>query len=164
MGALNRQHLFEAAVAPWAKGLFAFIRCHAPQDPEDIYQETLLAAWKGFDGFRGQSTIKTWLYGIARYKCLDAMRGKYRRQAVEEQGAEQEGRDAGFEQAAVTRMDLSAAMERLREAERTLLYLVYGQGFSLREAADILDVPEGTVRSRLHTLRRRLRAGMEEKP
>ena len=161
MGVLNMQNLFETAVAPYTRGLFAFIRCHAPQDPEDIYQETLLAAWRGYAAFRQESGIKTWLYSIARHKCLDALRGKYRDQTQE---AEQEGRDAGFEEGAVTRMDLEQAINSLREEERTLLYLIYGQGFSQREAADILEVPEGTVKSRLHTLRRRLRAEMEEAP
>ncbi len=161
MGAMTaRQHLFETAVHPFLEGLFAFIRCHAPGDPEDVYQETLLAAWQGFERFRGDAAMKTWLYAIARFKCMDALRRKYRQGSPPPVDMPQEG----FEERAVVRADLGTALEQLKEDDRALLYMVYAQGFLQKEAAEVLGIPEGTVKSRLHHLRKQLKERMEEHP
>ena len=53
------------------------------QDAEDVVQETLLAAWQGFDGFEGRASVRTWLYRIATNRCLNARRAAGRRPAVE---------------------------------------------------------------------------------
>src|SRR4051794_39828044 len=44
------------------------------QDAEDLVQETFLAAWRGYDGFEGRSSLKTWLYKIATNRCLNSLR------------------------------------------------------------------------------------------
>src|SRR3954466_3495215 len=49
------------------------------QDAEDLLQETLLAAWRGLDGFQGRSTVRAWLYRIATNCCLNALRDSGRR-------------------------------------------------------------------------------------
>ena len=49
------------------------------QDAEDLVQETLLAAWRGLDGFEGRSSVRSWLYRIATNRCLNALRDKSRR-------------------------------------------------------------------------------------
>ncbi len=158
MSALHlRQQLFEASVHPFLEGLFAFIRCHAPGEPEDVYQDTLLSAWEGFERFRGDAAMKTWLYAIARFKCLDALRKKYRKQDLP---AEEE-RTEGFEDTAVRRADLHTALEHLKADDRALLYMVYAQGFLQKDAAEVLGIPEGTVKSRLHALRKQLKQLME---
>jgi RNA polymerase sigma-70 factor (ECF subfamily) len=51
------------------------------QDAEDAFQETLLAAWKGFEGFEGRASLRTWLYQIATNRCLNARRSASRRPA-----------------------------------------------------------------------------------
>jgi RNA polymerase sigma-70 factor (ECF subfamily) len=53
------------------------------QDAEDMLQETLLAAWRGLDGFRGEASFRTWLYRIATNRCLNLLRSKARRPAEE---------------------------------------------------------------------------------
>ena len=49
------------------------------QDAEDLVQETLLAAWRGLDGYEGRATVRTWLYRIATNRCLNALRDRARR-------------------------------------------------------------------------------------
>lgn len=146
---------FERMVTPLLPGLFGFIRRRLGQGAEDAYQETLLAAWRAVGGFSGQSSLKTWLYAIAGYKCADALRKMSREPGTEEAGdalAEEP-----FEEKSLERMDLKAALAALKPEDQSLLYLVYAQGFSLREAAGSLGIPEGTAKSRLHTLRKRLK-------
>src|ERR1700726_974384 len=53
------------------------------QDAEDVLQDTLLAAWQGLAGFEGRASLRTWLYRIATYQCLNARRSASRRQAKE---------------------------------------------------------------------------------
>src|ERR1700723_3811957 len=53
------------------------------QDAEDALQETLLAAWMGFNGFEGRASVRTWLYQIATNRCLNARRSASRRPAKE---------------------------------------------------------------------------------
>ena len=156
-----QQRMFEAAISPYAQGLFAFIRCQSPPEPEDVYQETMLAAWQGFERYRHRAGMKTWLYAIARNKCLDALRRKYRQPPTAPREAGEDAAGQRFEQAADERMDLHNALAALREEDRSLLYLIYAQGFTVQEAAEAMDIPEGTVKSRLYTLRRRLRERME---
>lgn len=152
---------FENAVSPHLRGLYAFIRGHAPRDPEDLYQETLLAAWRGFGELRDLDQLRPWLYAIARHKCLDALRAKYRRpqEAPEEEALAERGGE-GFEQDSALRMDLDAALRALSPEDRLLLYLTYRQGFTNQEAAGVMGIPAGTVKSRLHALRNRLRKSL----
>ena len=53
------------------------------QDAEDVLQDTLLAAWRGFGGFERRATLRTWLYRIATNRCLNARRSASRRPAKE---------------------------------------------------------------------------------
>ena len=52
------------------------------QDAEDLVQETLLAAWRGLEGFEGRASVCAWLYRIATNRCLNALRDRERRQAL----------------------------------------------------------------------------------
>lgn len=163
MSSMDPAHqYFESVVSPYLRGLYAFIRGHAPSDPEDVYQETLLAAWRGFDRLREPDQLKPWLYAIARHKCLDALRGKYQRleDAADDEQAEPGAQ--GFEQASAIRMDLHQALQALKPDDQLLLYLCYRQGFTNQEAGKLMGIPTGTVKSRLHALKNRLRASLEE--
>ncbi len=71
---MNKAAAFEQAVLPHTRGLYAFIRHLNRQDCEDIYQETMLAAWQGFEGIRDPEKMRPFLYGIARRKAMDAFR------------------------------------------------------------------------------------------
>ena len=51
------------------------------QDAEDMVQETLLAAWRGLEGFEGRASLRSWLYRIATNRCLNALRGIWRRRS-----------------------------------------------------------------------------------
>src|SRR4030081_3145426 len=75
----------EAAFAVIAERFRAELQLHcyrivgSVQDAEDLVQETLLAAWRGREGFEGRSSIRSWLYRIATNRCLNALRDRGRR-------------------------------------------------------------------------------------
>jgi len=71
---------------------YALARVRNPSAAEDLVQETLLAALKAFENFRGRSTLKTWLTGILKHKIIDHLRGKYREEPLQDV-------DAGLAQA-----------------------------------------------------------------
>lgn len=158
---MGSRDAFEQAVGPHLKGLYAFIRHLNRGDCDDIYQETLLAAWQGIGRLRDQESLRPWLYRIARFKAMDALRRSYRREAREEAWP-RELPEAGFEALSALRLDLHQALATLTSQDRALLYLIYNQGFTYRQAGQAMDIPEGTAKSRLFTLRRRLKALMGE--
>src|ERR1700731_268614 len=85
---------FERLTGPFRQELLATAtRCSA-QDAEDQVQETLLRAWRGYDGFEGRSSMRTWLYRIATNACLRALETRGRRPLPSGLGAPVEDPDA----------------------------------------------------------------------
>src|SRR6478736_79007 len=72
---------FSAATGPYWRELevHAYRMLGSTEDAEDVVQETLLRAWRRRETFRGRSTVRAWLYGIATNACLDALEGRSRR-------------------------------------------------------------------------------------
>lgn len=153
---MNRRETFEQAVSPHTRGLYAFIRHLNRGECDDIYQEAMLAAWQGFERIRDPEALRPWLYGIARRKAMDAYRRQYRRDAREESWPSDLSQD-GFEGHSVLRLDLDQALSTLTPRDRALLYLMFNQGFTGLQVGEVLGIPEGTVKSRLYALKRRLR-------
>lgn len=158
---VSRREAFERAVAPHTRGLYAFIRHLNWQDCDDIYQESMLAAWRGFDSLKDPDALRPWLYGIARFKAMDMYRSKYRRDAREEAWPE-ELPQAGFECLSALRLDLAQALATLKPQDKALMYLVFNQGLNYKAAGKAMGIPEGTVKSRIFTLKKKLRALMGE--
>lgn len=126
---------------------------------EEVLQDVFLAAWHAAAAFRGESKVLTWLLTIAHNRAINARR---RRRATL---VALEARLAGAADAAVgvgRRLDMAAALDRLPEAQRAALDLVFYHGLSVVEAATVLDVPEGTIKSRLHRAKAALRRLLDE--
>ena len=131
-------------------------------DAEDLVQESLLRAYKAIDGFDGRYP-RAWLLTILR----NTERNRHRRRRpellsdpnmAEERGprtdadmVERRAEDREFDEA------VTSALEELPENFRRVIELVDVDGLTYQEAADVLDVPLGTVMSRLHRARRRIR-------
>ncbi|GMA87080.1 RNA polymerase sigma factor SigM [Angustibacter aerolatus] len=115
------------------------------EEAADALQDALLSAYRRAAGFRGEAAVTTWLHRIVVNACIDRVRR--RRPTVPLPDAEPaDPRDA--HEATVTALDVRAALDRLPEHQRTALVLVDVHGLSVAEAAAVLEVPEGTVKSR----------------
>ena len=125
----------------------------------DIVQEVLLRAWLHANDFHdADAAVQGWLYRVAHNVAVDELRYARARPA-------QPMPDPGVREAAggqidhlLTRVDLTRAMARLRPEQRSVLAQVFLAGRTTKETAQVLRIPHGTARSRLHYGLRRLRA------
>lgn len=143
-----------------------------PSDAEDLVQETYLRAFRGFGGFSEGTNLKAWLYRILTNTYINTYRAKKRRPEETDLGDVEDfylyRRLGGLEEARASRsaedelLDLFSeaevkdAVESLPENFRLAVLLADVEGFSYKEIAEILDIPIGTVMSRLHRGRKQL--------
>jgi RNA polymerase sigma-70 factor (ECF subfamily) len=133
---------------------------------EEIVQDTMLAVWRGAGSFRGESSVRSWVIAIARRQTRDRLRGRRLRIVDDAFLAEQPSSGPGPEVTALDRAELAEVKGAIRElaaSHRELLGLVFGTGLSLPEVAGVLDIPIGTVKSRLTAARAALGRVLDEK-
>ena len=157
------------------------------QDAEDAIQETLLAAWQGFGGFEGRSSLRTWLYQIATNRCLNARRSTSRRPAkewdvpnvqppeptgfsevpwlepypdalLEDKIDKPLGPEALYEQTESISLAFVTALQVLPPRQVAVLVLRDVLGFHASEVAGMLDSTVESVNSALKRARASLRA------
>jgi RNA polymerase sigma-70 factor, ECF subfamily len=133
---------------------------------EEIVQDTMLAVWRGAGSFRGESSVRSWVIAIARRQTRDRLRGRRLRLVDDAFLADQPGSDPGPEVTALDRAELAEVTGAIRELappHREVLGLVFGSGLSLPEVAGVLEIPVGTVKSRLAAARAALSRILNEK-
>lgn len=123
------------------------VRDHA--DADDLVQIALERALARIDQWRTDARLDAWMFGIVRNAWLDEQRSRARwqRVLVPEELGEQVGDDGGEREQ--TRHGVMAAMAQLSEEHRSVVVLVLVEGLSYKEAAMALDIPVGTLTSRL---------------
>jgi RNA polymerase sigma-70 factor (ECF subfamily) len=118
----------------------------------DLAQDVFVAAWRGLPGLRDTAAFGPWLHRIAVNRCRSAVRGSGRvREIPMDDVTIDRAADArdGF-LAAEARAVVGPAFRRLGEEPRALIALHYAAGLSIRECAGVLEIPEGTAKSRLN--------------
>lgn len=131
-------------------------------DAEDALQEVFLLAHRKLAGFKGESSIGTWLYRLMVNWCLDRLRSRghrndQRTDALEaEELADLAAPSAG--RFTVDRLDLERAIRQLADGCRTVFVLHDVEGFGHAEIGSMLGISEGTSKSQLHKARYRLRS------
>jgi RNA polymerase sigma-70 factor (ECF subfamily) len=143
-----------------------------PADAEDLVQETYLKAYRGYGGFQEGTNLKAWLYRILTNTFINKYRAAKRRPdetdlddvedfylyrrlgGLEEARASRSAEDELLD--FFTETEVKDAVESLPEQFRLAVLLADVEGFSYKEIAEILDIPMGTVMSRLHRGRKAL--------
>ena len=150
------------------------------QDAEDLLQETLLAAWRGLDGFEGRACLRAWLYRIATNRCLNALRDRRRRPQempsmveppeptrrvepmwldpypdvlLEGLANTAPGPEARYETRESVGLAFAAALQHLPPRQRAALVLRDVLGFHTAEVAEMLDSSEASVKGALQRAR-----------
>ncbi|MBI4263716.1 MAG: RNA polymerase sigma factor [Acidobacteria bacterium] len=132
------------------------------QDAEDLLQEIFVHVHRKLGGFRGESTLGTWLYRIAMNHCLDHLRGRQAKmgRATGSLEVDRVAEPAGPMSAAmavISRLDLERAIARLPEGCRAAFLLHDVEGLEHHEVAQVLGVSVGTSKSQVHRARMKLR-------
>jgi RNA polymerase sigma-70 factor (ECF subfamily) len=141
-----------------------------PTDAEDVVQETFLKAYRGYGSFKEGTNLRAWLYRILTNTYINKYRKAQRRPSEVELGELQDmylfrrlGETSGATESAEVQAldmfvdeDIVTALESLPENFRMPVLYADVEGFSYKEIADILDIPIGTVMSRLHRGRKQL--------
>jgi RNA polymerase sigma-70 factor (ECF subfamily) len=160
---------FGVLVRRYERELFGYLRRYLGDSTlaEDVFQNTFLQLYVKSGQYEPGRPVRPWLYTIATNQAIDALRRQGRHQALSlDQGREEladgdvrslletlESRGVGPADAAESaerRDRVRASVERLPDFLRQVLVLAYYQGLKYREIADVLDIPVGTVKSRLH--------------
>jgi len=162
---VKRDDRFEAEALPHLRSLYgtAYRMTHNVHDAEDLVQETYLRAYRAFEGFRPGTNIRAWLFTILYRVRTDAFRKAGRSPQTVELEGEGPGMPAPQEALAGGGEEIARALEALPEPFRSAVLLRDLQEFSYEEIARILDVPIGTVMSRIHRGRAWLRTALEGK-
>lgn len=145
---------------------------HNQDDAIELAQETFVRAYENLPKFESRSSFSTWLYRIAANLAIDFWRREGRHVVLRGEDAENEIRrlpsDSGDSFKTASRKELSArltaALEELTPEHRTVILLREVEGLSYDEISETLQCPRGTVMSRLHYARNRLRVLLKDLP
>jgi RNA polymerase sigma-70 factor (ECF subfamily) len=121
-----------------------------PASAEDLVQETMLLAWRGFRSFQTGTNVRAWLFRI----LFNAFHAAVRKPPVAVSGS------SAINASQQDAVEISEALETLPIEQRTVLLLCVVEGFTCREVAGILELPIGTVMSRLSRARQELRSSL----
>ncbi len=141
---------YEARIQAHLGSLARYIRFRvgSPQDAEDILQEVLLAAYRSMDTLETAEQLKPWLIGIAKNKCSDYFRRQAKRMEIPIESLDETALTVGMH-GVTTRIVVRETLEKLGDRDRQILYLSYFKELSQAEIAKRLNIPVGTVKSRL---------------
>lgn len=168
----NDPHLVADIINCFRDDLERFLlhRCGHAGDADDAMQDAWESAIRYIDGYRGESSVKNWLYRLASSACVRMRRGQKNNTALHTSSSaepklteavmklEQHDVEAMLE---ARLMPIRTTLEELQSTDRNILLLRDGQGLSTAETAELLALSESAVKSRLHRSRQYVRQRLE---
>ena len=156
---------FEACIQAHLRPLERYIRFRVSSisDAEDILQEVLLAAYRGADSLKNTENVKPWLIGIAQNKCSDYFRTKAKRMEIPIESLSESALTVGIH-GVTTKMIVRETLDKLGDRDKQILYLSYFKDLPQGEIAKRLNIPVGTVKSRLFHAKQQFSEMYPEKP
>ena len=143
---------FEKLLAEVRSSVERFVRYRMPSqtDADDVLQEVYLSAYRKFSGLKNKDAFKPWIISIARNKCNDYFRAKAAQMEISIEELSQQELSAGRLGISVVHT-VRETLDRLGDKDKQILYLYFWKELPQTEIAKLLDIPVGTVKSRLHT-------------
>ena len=143
---------FEKLLAEVNSGVERFVRYRLPSqtDADDVLQEVYLSAYRNFSGLKNKDAFKPWIISIARNKCNDYFRAKAAQMEISIEELSQQELSTGRLGISVVHT-VRETLELLGDKDKQILYLYFWKEMPQTEIAKLLEIPVGTVKSRLHT-------------
>jgi RNA polymerase sigma factor (sigma-70 family) len=164
---LGEPEAFDALVLRWHPSLSRYIKGLLPNDhaADDVVQELWIGVLRGITRLREPEALAPWLFSIARRAAMTRLRQRYASAVEVPFGASDEvgAAEIPLDPAEDDWPTLERHLDQLPVVEREVLVLFYLKEMSLQDLSTVLDIPVGTVKSRLHRARRQLRARVGEK-
>jgi RNA polymerase sigma-70 factor (ECF subfamily) len=156
---LGEREAFDLLIDRWHGPLWTYARRLTGSDDaaHDAVQDAWLRIVRGLPGLRDATRLRPWLFGIMRRTLMDRLRGRYAAPTPSDVDPDTLAAGAPADDPEAGDAALHQGLERLPVVEREALTLFYLRELSLDEVAELLGVPVGTVKSRLHRGRRMLR-------
>lgn len=153
-------HAFGQLIRAWDSDLrgVAWAVSRDPVHTDDIMQTTYEKAVRSLHDFRGAASLKTWLHSICYRAAIDHVRFEGRRQHQHEDALRAQASPSSTSDAALAKTELAESLASLDPETRAALMLTTGLGYSFDEAAEILDLPRGTVASKVRRAKQALSA------
>jgi RNA polymerase sigma-70 factor (ECF subfamily) len=157
------EHAFNTLIDRHQQAVRTFLRGLTANhsDADDIAQETFLAAWTQAKSFRGQGSVRSWLFSIAWRKAKGSHRRWFRTARRDTAYHEFSSGDEAQETSAEDRIALRQALMSLPLDQRAAVVLCLGSGYTHAEAAEMLAIPLGTIKSYVLRGREKLRGILE---
>ena len=143
---------FEKMLSDVSSGVERFVQYRLPSqaDADDVLQEVYLSAYRNFPDLKNKDAFKPWIISIARNKCNDYFRTKAAQMEISIEELSQQELSAGRLGISVVHT-VRETLDRLGDKDKQILYLYFWKELPQTEIAKLLDIPVGTVKSRLHT-------------
>ena len=162
---LGERDAFDALVQRWQRPLWRYARNLAGQESaaDDAVQDIWVRVLRGIAGLRDAARLRPWLFGIAHRVMMDRLREQYghpHSTDIDLDALPEDEAEPNLE------LEVAAVLESLSHlplVENEVLTLFYLRELSLNEVAQVLGIPTGTVKSRLHRARSMLRRQMQSK-
>ena len=142
----------------------AYRMCGNAYDADEAAQEAFVAAWRALPNFRGDAKFSTWLYRLTTNAAVDVMRREKRHQTVGDGEMVDLADDADSPQETVERTEQQEAVQKalatLSEEYREVLLLRYMEELDYAEIAEVLQLPSGTVKSRINRAKAALKTAL----
>ncbi|MEO0223658.1 MAG: RNA polymerase sigma factor [candidate division WOR-3 bacterium] len=128
------------------------------EDAKDLTQEVFYKIWKGLDNFRNEASLKTWIFKITQNHLKNYLKSKKIKRILsleflfEEKNRDFESKDYYLSER------IESLLSKLPEDYRRVLVLFYIDGFNIKEISEILGTKEGTIKSKLHRAREKLKS------
>jgi len=146
----------------WQHKIFHYIifKTSDPEASQEILQETFLAIWKSAPSYRNEAAPLTWIFSLAKRKISDFFREKEKQQKI--LSSSKEFFLAGeMEKLQESYSDLFSSWKKLEPQAREALFLVYYMGFNYQEAAKQMEIPVGTLKSKLFYAKKKLKEDLD---
>jgi RNA polymerase sigma-70 factor (ECF subfamily) len=161
----TRERLFRSIWNVYRKRLMYFIRNYTGDDSEDIFQEIMLKVFQNMEKFNHLYSFNTLIYTIARNHCLNHLNKRKLAMVAGDPETSAITPESTLQENEVIRKELHLEIDRVMatfsRANREIAFLRLHEGMKHREIARVMNIPTGTVKSRLHQIRLLLRKAVE---